>query len=233
MMIIRKAGERGKAEHGWLSSSHTFSFGGYHDPKQMGVSVLRVINDDRVAPGRGFSTHSHRDMEILSYVLEGELAHQDSMGNGSVLRPGQIQLMSAGRGVTHSEFNHSTTDVLHFLQIWIIPNRTGEAPSYQETAAADRSPGLSLIVSPEGRAGSLAIKQDVRIYAGQMATNQMWSWSPPQQRRLAYLHVARGGASANGVTLGSGDGATFLGESAVDIASSESAELLFFDLPPI
>lgn len=232
MLTLRKADDRGQAEHGWLSSRHTFSFGHYHDPRHMGVSVLRVINDDRVAPGRGFATHSHQDMEILSYVLEGELAHRDSMGNGSVLRPGQVQLMSAGRGVTHSEFNHSQSEFLHFLQIWILPDRRGEAPSYQELSVSDRPPGLGLIVSPTGDAGSLKVKQDVRIHAGPLNAAETWTCSV-SEGRVAYVHLARGAVTVNGANLTTGDGAALLSEDQLNITAGEQSELLVFDLPSV
>lgn len=234
MIQIRKAHERGRANFGWLDSHHTFSFGEYYDPKHMGVSVLRVINDDRVAPGRGFGTHPHRDMEILSYVLEGALEHRDSMGSGSVLRPGQIQLMSAGTGVTHSEFNHSKDDSVHFLQIWILPNDRGLPPNYQEThfdALTGEGP-LRLIVSPDGQDGSLHVRQDTRVFAGKLAEGSEVP-VPVAADRLGYLHVAEGEVRLGDVTLSTGDGAAFDVADAPRLKATASSEVLIFDLPHV
>jgi len=234
MFDIRRADERGRAEHGWLSSHHTFSFGGYFDPQHMGFSVLRVINEDRVAPGRGFGAHSHRDMEILSYVLEGELAHKDSMGNGSVLRPGQIQLMSAGRGVTHSEFNHSQDEPLHFLQIWIVPDREGQPSDYQETPFSAELPpnGLRLIVSPDGDAGSLRIKQDTRIHAGRFVPGDKAELRL-NPGRSAWIHVARGSIDWRGTALSAGDGVGSRDETELVFSVTSASEVLVFDLPKV
>src|SRR6187397_260053 len=206
---VRRAGERGHANHGWLDSWHTFSFADYYDPAHMGFRSLRVINDDRVASGQGFGTHPHRDMEIFSYVLEGALAHKDSMGNGSVLKPGQIQLMSAGRGVTHSEFNPSPTEPLHFLQIWIQPRERGLAPSYTEwrPKASQADAAKVLVISPDGREDSATIHQEAEIYRiriqpGQTVTHQLKSG------RGAWLQIAEGALTLNGVALATGDGAS-------------------------
>ena len=193
MMSIRRGNERGYADHGWLKSFHSFSFAEYHDPKFMGFGPLRVINEDRVAPGMGFGTHGHRDMEIISYVLDGELAHRDSMGNGSVIRPGDVQRMSAGRGVMHSEFNHAKTETTHFLQIWIQPDRTGIDPSYEEKRfeAADKRGRLRLVASPDGADGSVVIHQNARVYAGTFDGDETAALQVAPGRR-AYIHVARG-----------------------------------------
>src|SRR3954468_2058737 len=193
MLKIRRAGERGHANHGWLDSHHTFSFASYYDPAHMGFRALRVTNEDRVAAGQGFGTHSHRDMEIISYVLEGALEHKDSMGNGSVLRPGDVQRMSAGSGVTHSEFNHSKTQVVHFLQIWIQPNVVGIEPSYEEVRfeAQAKTGRLALIASPTGAEGSVRIHQDARIYAALLDGEQKLSHALHSGRR-AFVHLVRG-----------------------------------------
>ena len=228
---IRRANERGEADHGWLKSRHTFSFADYYDPAHMGFRTLRVINDDRVAPGQGFGEHPHRDMEIFSYVLEGGLAHKDSMGNGRVLRPGQIQLMSAGRGVTHSEFNPSDSEPLHFLQIWIQPRDRGLTPGYTEwhpkTAHAD-APKV-LVISPDGRDGSATIHQDADIYrirlkAGQTVTHELKSG------RGAWLQVAEGALTLNGVELHTGDGASTEQAGALKLTATQPTEALLFDL---
>jgi len=233
MLELRPANARGVANFGWLDSRHTFSFGGYYDPQQVGFSDLLVINDDRVSPGRGFDTHGHRDMEIFSYVLEGALQHRDSMGTGSVIRPGDVQMMSAGSGVLHSEFNASREEPVHFLQIWIVPDRTGVAPRYQQRhfdAAAKRG-RLRLIISPDGADDSLSVYQDVRVYAGVFdgADQQRF---PLSADRHAYLHVARGSLEVNGQRLGEGDGARLRGERELHLAGGQDAELLLFDLRP-
>ncbi len=231
MFEVRKANQRGYADHGWLKSFHSFSFADYYDPKHMGFGPLRVINEDRVAAGMGFGTHAHRDMEIISYVLDGALAHKDSMGNGSAIRPGDVQRMSAGTGVTHSEFNHSKDGVTHFLQIWIQPNATGIPPSYEEKhfdAAAKRG-RLRLIASPDGSEGSVLIHQDARLFAAlldgeervqhELATN-----------RLGYIHVARGAVEVNGTVLEAGDALKLSGPVDIVLQKGRAAEVLLFDL---
>lgn len=231
MLELRKAGERGVAEHGWLSSRHTFSFSRYHDPKQMGFSDLLVINDDRVAPGQGFGRHPHRDMEIFSYVLEGALAHQDTMGTGSVIRPGDIQMMSAGSGVAHSEFNHSHSEWVHFLQIWIVPDRKNVTPRYQQINVpdAEKRGRLRLIIAPNARTGVLDIYQDARVHAGLFDGNEQATLDL-EPGRYAYVHVARGQVSVNGMVLAAGDGARVRGERALTFAEGQQAEVLAFDL---
>ena len=232
MIELRRSTERGHADHGWLQSFHTFSFAGYHDPRHMGFGPLRVINEDRVAAGQGFGLHSHRDMEIVSYVLDGELAHSDSLGNGSVIRPGDVQRMSAGSGVTHAEYNHSKDGGTHFLQIWIEPDRRGLAPSYQERhfPAADKRGRLRLVVSPDGADGSVTLHQDARLYAGLFdgAEHSELALAPG---RLAYVHVACGSVSINGLPLAAGDAALLADEARVSVAGGTQAEVLVFDLP--
>jgi redox-sensitive bicupin YhaK (pirin superfamily) len=232
MLELRKAAERGYADHGWLRSFHSFSFADYHDPQHMGFGPLRVINEDRLAPGMGFGTHGHRDMEIVSYVLEGALEHKDSMGNGSVLRPGDVQRMSAGRGVLHSEFNHSKEALVHFLQIWIEPSVRGIAPGYEETHfdAASKRGTLRLIASPDGRDGSVKIHQDAHIYATILDGTERATHALAPRRR-GYVHVARGKLVVNGQPLGAGDAlkATDVGE--IVLERGEQAEVLLFDLP--
>ncbi|HQR70605.1 MAG TPA: pirin family protein [Burkholderiaceae bacterium] len=232
MMSIRRGNERGYADHGWLKSFHSFSFAEYHDPRFMGFGPLRVINEDRVAPGMGFGTHGHRDMEIISYVLDGELAHRDSMGNGSVIRPGDVQRMSAGRGVMHSEFNHAKTQTTHFLQIWIQPDRTGIEPSYEEKRfdAADKRGRLRLVASPDGTDGSVVIHQNARVYAGLFDGAEAAALSVSAGRRV-YVHVALGDVAVNGQKLSAGDAVMLEGESQVELASGRAAEVLVFDLP--
>ncbi len=228
---IRRANKRGHADHGWLNSYHTFSFADYYDPAHMGFRTLRVINDDRVAPGRGFDAHPHRDMEIFSYVLEGALQHKDNMRNGSVLKPGQIQLMSAGLGVTHSEFNPSPTEPLHFLQIWIQPHELGLVPSYTEwhpTPAQASAPKV-LVISPDGRDGAATIHQNVDIYRvrlqpGQSVTHEL------KPGRGAWLQIAEGALSVNGVGLATGDGASTEAPSPLTLAATKPTEALLFDL---
>lgn len=231
MLEIRKASERGVAEHGWLSSRHTFSFAHYHDPKQMGFSDLLVINDDRIAPAKGFGTHPHRDMEIFTYVLEGELEHKDTMGTGSVIRPGDVQAMSAGRGVAHSEFNHSHSALVHLLQIWIVPDRAGVTPRYQQTnfPVEQKRGKLRLIMSPDGADGSLGLYQDARVYAGLFDGSEQATLSLPENR-YAYVHVARGSVTLNGVALSAGDGVRVRDERALTFADGNQAEVLVFDL---
>jgi len=231
MIVLRKAQERGHANHGWLDSYHTFSFADYYDPREMGWGPLRVINEDRVAPGRGFGTHPHRDMEIISYVLEGALAHKDSMGTGSVIRPGDVQRMSAGTGVLHSEFNQSPGDPVHFLQIWIEPNERGIAPSYEQKNFADgeKRGRLRLIASPDGADGSVRIHQDARVYAAVLDGAETVSHALAQNRK-AYVHVARGTVGLNGTSLSSGDGAKISGEQQLRLSDADAAEVLLFDL---
>ena len=232
MITSRPAGERGHARLDWLNSYHTFSFGEYHDPAHMGVSNLRVINDDRVAPGGGFATHGHRDMEIVSYVLSGQLEHKDSMGNGSVIRPGDVQRMSAGTGVRHSEHNPSDTEPVHFLQIWLQPNAVGVKPGYaqQHISEEDRRGKLCLLVSPDGRNGSISAHQNALLFSTLLEAGESVEYSLASGRR-AWVHVAGGNVIVNGVALGDGDGARVKNESQVRIEGRGNAEVLFFDLP--
>jgi hypothetical protein len=232
MTVIRPANERGHANHGWLDSYHTFSFANYYDPEHMGVSNLRVINDDTVMPGQGFGTHGHQDMEIVSYVLDGALEHKDSMGNGSVIRPGDIQRMSAGTGVRHSEYNPSQTQPVHFLQIWLVPNRTGVQPGYDQKhfALEDRRARLVLLVSPDGCDGSLSAHQDGLLYSTLLEAGEAIE-HPLTTGRRAYVHVARGHVAVNGTPLGSGDGATLADVDHVHLEGLGHAEVLLFDLP--
>ena len=231
MMELRPAAERGHADHGWLDSWHSFSFGSYHDPRHKGFGALRVINEDRVAAGTGFGTHGHRDMEIISYVLDGALAHQDSLGNGSVIRPGDVQRMSAGTGVMHSEFNQRQDGPTHFLQIWIEPDRRGIAPGYEERRfePADKRGRLRLIASPDGADGSVTIHQQVRLYAALLEGDERARLAIAPGRR-AYVHVARGSVSLNGTPLSAGDAAKLVGEAAVELDHGVGAEVLVFDL---
>ena len=233
MITLRRSQERGYADHGWLKSFHSFSFADYHDPAHMGFGPLRVINEDRVAPGTGFGTHGHRDMEIISYVLDGELAHRDSMGNGSVIRPGDVQRMSAGSGVRHSEFNHAQDRTTHFLQIWIEPNVTGIAPGYEEKrfSDADKQGRLRLVASPDGADGSVRIHQDARMYVSRLAPGQSLS-AELAAGRLGYLHLVRGAVTVNGERLAGGDAAKVRDESRLAIGAEGDSELLLFDLPP-
>ncbi|NSX05279.1 pirin family protein [Cupriavidus gilardii] len=232
MIEIRKSAERGYADHGWLQSYHSFSFADYFDPRHVQFGPLRVINEDRVAPGMGFGTHGHRDMEIISYVLSGELAHKDSIGNGSVIRPGDVQRMSAGTGVRHSEYNHAAHDTTHFLQIWIVPDRNGIEPGYEEKHfdAADKRGRLRLVGSPDGADGSVRIHQDVRLYAGLFDGDETATLTLAPGRR-AYVHVARGAITVNGQALEAGDAAKLEGTDAVSLAQGDDAEVLVFDLP--
>lgn len=231
MLEIRKNEERGHANHGWLDSHHTFSFAEYYDEQHMGFGALRVINEDRVSAGGGFGTHAHRDMEIISYVLEGELAHRDSIGNGSVIRPGDVQRMSAGSGVQHSEFNPSKDRTVHFLQIWIQPNVIGIAPSYEEKRFSDEDKRgrLRLIASPDSADGSVLIHQDAKLYAGLFDGDETASL-PLAVRRRAFVHIARGSATVNGIALKAGDALKVSDESSVRIAQGDKAEVLVFDL---
>ena len=234
MLELRRAVDRGVANLGWLDSRHTFSFGHYQNPKQVGFSDLLVINDDRVQPGKGFGTHPHRDMEIFSYVLEGALEHQDSMGTGSVIRPGDVQMMSAGTGITHSEFNHSRAEAVHFLQIWIVPNRIGVAPRYQQKHfTADEKRGrLRLIISPEAMDGALSVYQDTRVYAGLFDGAEHAEFPLPPER-YAYVHVARGALRVDGTAMQAGDGARLRDPGMLRFDGGQDAEVLLFDLRPI
>jgi hypothetical protein len=232
MMQLRKSEERGHVQHGWLDTYHSFSFADYYDPRHMGFGPLRVINEDRIAPGTGFGTHGHQDMEIITYVLAGELAHRDSMGNGSVIRPGAVQRMSAGRGVRHSEFNHSEQEGVHLLQIWIQPNVIGIEPSYEEKqfARAEKDGRLRLVASPDGAEGSVHIHQDARLYAGLFDGAQS-ARLPLAPERLAYVHVVRGALAVNGQRLAAGDAAKLGDVAEVQLEDGVQAEVLIFDLP--
>lgn len=232
MITVRPAHARGNANFGWLDSKHTFSFGSYYDPEQMGFGNLRVINEDKVKPGQGFGTHSHRNMEIISYVLDGGLEHKDSIGNGSVIRPGDVQRMSAGTGIAHSEFNASDTDPVHFLQIWIIPNQTEIPPSYEQKHfdLKDRQGKLRLVASSEGREDSVKIHQDADLYVAvlQEGDRVQHTLSPG---RSAWLQVAKGSVTLNHQPLQTGDGAAVTSETALEIiATADSSEVLLFDL---
>jgi redox-sensitive bicupin YhaK (pirin superfamily) len=231
MITIRKASERGHANHGWLDSHHTFSFADYYDPAHMGFRGLRVINDDRVKGGRGFGSHPHRDMEIISYVLDGALAHKDSMGTGAVIKPGDVQRMSAGTGVVHSEFNASPSEEVHFLQIWIMPGRRGIQPGYEQKtfSDADKRGTLRLVASPTGEGGSVTIHTDAKVYAGLFAAGER-AELPLAADRGAWVHVARGSVKVNEQLLGEGDGLAIEGERAVRVEGTDSGEVLVFDL---
>lgn len=231
MITVRQAKERGHFNFGWLDTNHTFSFGEYYDPRFMGFRDLRVINEDRVQPGRGFPTHAHRDMEIISYVLEGGLEHKDSIGTGSVIRPGEVQRMSAGRGVRHSEYNHSADEPVHFLQIWIIPNEEGIEPSYEQKAHADEEKRgrLRLIASPDGRDNSVRLHQDATLYATLLEPNQEVSYQLDSER-YAWVQVARGAIMLNDQPLNTSDGAAVSREQSLKITGVEPAEVLLFDL---
>jgi redox-sensitive bicupin YhaK (pirin superfamily) len=229
MIQIRHSHERGSGEHGWLRSRHSFSFAGYYDPDHMGVSALRVINDDRVAPGAGFATHSHQDMEIISYVQKGTIEHKDSMGHVETLPAGEFQLMSAGSGVTHSEYNPSSAEPLEFLQIWIEPNVTGIEPGYQQKRF-DAVEGLQLIASPDARKGSLLMHQDACLYQLRLRAGQSASHSL-EPGRTAYVHLISGSLRLNGEHLGEGDGATVKADDRLELTGDENSEALVFDLP--
>ena len=233
MLQVRKANERGHANHGWLDSYHTFSFASYFDPQHMGWGPLRVINDDTVAGGGGFPTHGHRDMEIISYVLDGALEHKDTLGTGSVIVPGDVQLMSAGTGIAHSEFNHSRQEPVHFLQIWVMPERDGLRPSYQQRRfeEEEKRGKLRLVVSPDGRDGSLSIHQDVAIYSALIDGTEQVEWTQ-SAARLGYIHVARGSVKLDGYPLHAGDGVKVQGASQLRLTEGEQAEVLFFDMAP-
>jgi hypothetical protein len=231
-LTLRRSNERGHARHGWLESFHTFSFADYFDPRFTGFRSLLVINEDRVQPGEGFGTHGHRDMEIISYVISGALAHKDSMGSGSVLRPGDVQHMSAGTGVRHSEFNHSEKELVHFLQIWIAPKGKGIRPKYQERnfGPEKKQDRLCLLVSPDGAENSLPIHQDVRLYASILSEGQSITHSV-QPKRAAWIQIIQGSLDANGIELRTGDGASIEFTETLQMTSRETCEFLLFDLP--
>jgi quercetin 2,3-dioxygenase len=230
MLTVRKSQDRGYADHGWLKSFHSFSFADYHDPAHMGVGNLRVINEDRIAPGTGFGTHGHRDMEIVSYVLDGALGHKDSIGNGATIVPGEVQRMSAGTGIQHSEFNHAQRTT-HFLQIWILPNQRGVKPGYEQKAypEAEKRGKLRLVASPDGREGSVTIHADASIYAGLFDGDERHEQAL-DATRIGYVFVARGSVKANGQTLGTGDALTLRNEASLVLEGGQQAEVLFFDL---
>ncbi|HET7501298.1 MAG TPA: pirin family protein [Kofleriaceae bacterium] len=231
IITVRRSGERGHAEHGWLDSRHTFSFAGYYDPSHMGFRALRVINEDRVAAGKGFDRHSHRDMEIISYVLSGGLEHRDSMGTGTVIRPGDVQRMSAGTGVTHSEFNASTRDPVHFLQIWLLPDKRGIAPSYEQKSFSqdDKAGRLRLVASRDGHDDSVRIHTDAALWAGVFGSGQTAEHSLAPGRH-AWVHLVRGKARINDIELTAGDAVALSEERTVRIEGIDDAELLVFDL---
>jgi redox-sensitive bicupin YhaK (pirin superfamily) len=231
MIQIRKSDERGHADHGWLNSFHTFSFADYYDPKWMGFQTLRVINEDRVAGGQGFDPHSHRDMEIVSYVIEGELEHKDSMGTGSVIRPGDVQRMSAGTGVTHSEYNHSKTAGVHFLQIWILPAKKSSPPGYEQKnfTEAQKKDQFLLVGSSDGRKGSVTIHQDVNLYASILSPKKDLDFDLKKDRH-AWVQLIKGELKLNDLSMSAGDGAWASGESLLKLRAQEKSELLLFDL---
>jgi len=233
MLTIRKANERGHAEHGWLDSHHTFSFADYYDPKHMGFGPLRVINDDTVAGGGGFPPHGHRDMEIISYVIDGALSHKDNMGNGSVIKPGDVQRMSAGPGVVHAEYNASKTEPVHFLQIWIIPEKQGLPAGYEQKYYSDddKRGQLRLVASRDGADGSVRIQQDARLYATLLGAGQSVRHTIPRGRK-GWLHVVKGAAALNGQPLGAGDGVAIDGEEQLTLTSPSEGEVLLFDMVP-
>lgn len=231
MIAVRRSAERGHANHGWLDSYHTFSFANYYDPAHMGFRSLRVINQDRVEGGKGFGTHSHRDMEIVSYVLEGELEHKDSMGNGSTMRPGDVQRMTAGTGVSHSEYNHSSTDPVRFLQIWLLPDRQGLKPGYEQIhfSNADKRNQLRAIAAREGRDGSVTVHQDVTLYASVLDAGKQVEHALAGDRH-AWVQVIRGQLDLNGITLEAGDGAAISEDKQLAFSAIDEAEFLLFDL---
>jgi redox-sensitive bicupin YhaK (pirin superfamily) len=231
MIRIRRSAERGYFDHGWLQTYHTFSFAGYRDPQHMGFRALRVINEDRVAPGQGFGTHGHRDMEIVTYVLEGALEHRDSMGNGEVLRPGEFQRMSAGTGIEHSEFNPSASEPVHLYQIWLFPERKGITPSYEQKAfdPAERHNRLRVVASRDGQDGALTIQQDARILLGTIDPGEQIARAIPPGRH-AWLQVLRGAIELDGTRLVAGDGAALSEEPSVTLRAAEPAEVMLFDL---
>jgi quercetin 2,3-dioxygenase len=231
VITVLPSSERFHTEAGWLDSRHTFSFADHYDPERLGFRALRVINDDRVEPGRGFGSHSHRDMEIITYVLSGELGHKDSMGNGSTIRPGEVQRMSAGTGVVHSEMNASRTEPVHFLQIWIIPDGSGHKPGYEQKmfSEAERRAKLRVVASPDGRDGSVSIHQDALVHASLLEGGEHVSYSLPRGRH-AWVQVARGAIELNGKQLKEGDGASVSDEERLEIEARDSSEVLLFDL---
>ncbi len=230
MITLRPSSDRGHANHGWLDSYHTFSFANYYDPNHMGFRALRVINEDQVQPGRGFGTHSHRDMEIITYVLEGAVEHKDSLGNGAVITPGEVQRMSAGTGIMHSEFNPSQTQPVHFLQIWILPDRQGLQPSYEQRAFGEERQGkLRLIAAKDGRDGAVTIHQDADLYSAVLQPGEQVSHQL-QPNRYGWLQVARGAASLNGYDLKAGDGVAVSDAELLTISTDTEAEILLFDL---
>jgi redox-sensitive bicupin YhaK (pirin superfamily) len=231
MIRIRRSSERGHADHGWLNSFHTFSFADYHDPKHMSFGALRVINEDRITPGAGFPTHPHRDMEIISYVLEGAIEHKDSMGTGSVIRPGDVQRMTAGRGVTHSEYNHSKSEGAHFLQIWILPNKPSLSPGYEQKtfSDSDKRGKWRLVASEDGREGSLVVHQDVALHVANLAKGEKVPYEAKKGRRL-WLQVARGTVKVGAEILNQGDGAAVSDEAAISVEAEDASEVLLFDL---
>ena len=233
MITLRKSGDRGYADHGWLKSFHTFSFAGYHDAAHMGFGNLRVMNEDRVAAGRGFGTHGHRDMEIISYVISGELAHKDSMGNARGIPPGDVQRMSAGTGVQHSEFNHAEGQTTHFLQIWIEPNVTGIPPSYEQKTIpeVEKRGALRLVASPDGALGSVTLHADARLYAGLFNGDEAATLALNPQRKT-WVQMVRGQLDVNGQTLQAGDAAAVESESQLHLRAGRDAEVLVFDLAP-
>jgi hypothetical protein len=233
MHVTRRSADRGLADFGWLKSRHTFSFGDYYDPAHMGFGPLRVINEDQVAPGQGFGKHPHRDMEILSWVLEGTLEHKDSLGTGAQIYPGELQRMSAGTGVTHSEFNSSKTEPVHFLQIWVIPNRSGLTPGYEQHRfpAQELTNQWRLLASGKPRNGALTIHQDVELYATRLGTGQHLDHVPSPGRKL-WLQVARGTVETDGEVLNAGDGAAWSDPASIRVAAKDEAELLLFDMAP-
>jgi len=233
LLTIRKSQDRGYADHGWLKSYHSFSFADYHDPAHMGWGNLRVINEDRIAPGTGFGTHGHRDMEIISYVLSGSLAHKDNMGNGTAIPPGDVQRMSAGRGVMHSEFNHAADETTHFLQIWIMPNENGIAPGYEQKSFGDaqKRGRLRLVASSDGAEGSVTVHADASLYAGLLDGAESVTL-PLNPARKAYVQVVRGTLKANNQLLQQGDAALLANESALSLSEGKDAEVLVFDLAP-
>jgi quercetin 2,3-dioxygenase len=232
VITVLPSSERFHTDAGWLDSRHTFSFAEHYDPERLGFRPLRVINDDRVQPARGFGSHSHRDMEIITYVLSGELAHKDSMGNGSTIRPAEVQRMSAGTGVVHSEMNPSRTEPVHFLQIWVLPDRPGHEPGYEQKTFPDseRRGKLRVVASPDGREGSVSIHQDALVYASLLDRGERVSYSLPPDRH-AWVQVARGSVELNGQTLREGDGAAVSDENRLDLVGKDSSEILLFDLP--
>ena len=234
MIILRRAHERGHADHGWLESWHSFSFANYHDQDHMHWGPLRVINEDRVQPGQGFGTHSHRDMEIISYVIDGALAHRDSMGNSATIVPGEVQRLSAGSGVTHSEYNHDREGVTHFLQIWILPRTAGIAPGYEQRTFSDaeKRGRLRLVASPDGGDGSVTIHQDARMYAG-LFDGDEHATVRVADGRLAYMHLVRGSAVVNGHAVSAGDALLYRDEPEVRVERGDGAEILVFDLPQL